>query len=300
MSQTNKWRVPANIFRSLSPALSRSDCPKRTFNAAQWPKIVACVPVLFAVIFVTSTPIVFAQSAAVPSAQTELTSFEKQALLASSPAAVVPKSITLTGNVVWIAGSLREAGTVLLTASSDGSISESWSLPSQSHNSVATALGSGRSCKTTDAKGTIKKTSDPNCWRPIPWFAPWIGLHRLSTGSVIGLDSTKPEDRAVGSEKLTFQQPLPTVVPMASALKSQLSQMQTRAAATISYDRSTALPSSLQFDQILDSDPAHVINNNIVFSDFRPEGGFILPHRIQRYIQRTLQADITITAVNSK
>ena len=83
-----------------------------------------------------------------------------------------------------------------------------------------------------------------------------------------------------------------------SVSATELALLEARAAVTVTFDQKSALPTTVDFDQILDSDPSHTIKYQTVFSDFRTEAGLIVPHRIQRYIQRTLQADITITTVN--
>jgi hypothetical protein len=65
-------------------------------------------------------------------------------------------------------------------------------------------------------------------------------------------------------------------------------------------DPKTSLVNEMDFDESINSDPARVISNRIVFSDYRTESGLVLPHHIQRYIQHTLQADITITNITAE
>jgi hypothetical protein len=65
-------------------------------------------------------------------------------------------------------------------------------------------------------------------------------------------------------------------------------------------DPNTSLINEMDFNQIIDSDMSRVIPYRIVYSDYRPEAGLILPHHIQRFIQHTLQADITISNITAQ
>ncbi len=242
----------------------------------------------------------FASTAPLAKSQGVLSAFEQQALLAFNPSAKVLNSITLTGNVVWTSGSLKEKGTVVLKASADGSTSETWTLPTQSYSQTTAALQVGRNCSLTDHAGAVHVDASPNCLRAVPWFAPWMGVSLISGTSVLGSDTSLAADLTSGTRKLNFQTSFSIASSAPAASTNELTQLETRTAVTVSYDLLTAMPSALSFVQVLDSDPGHVLPYQIVFSDFRIEGGYIVPHRIQRYIQRTLQADITITSATAE
>ena len=239
-------------------------------------------------------------AASFANSQNILSAFEQQALLAFNPGAKVFNSLTLRGDVVWTSGSLKEDGSVVFKAAIDGSTSETWTLPTQSHSSTDSALKLGRSCIFTDHAGAVHANSDPNCLRSVPWFAPWMGVGLVSSSTILGSDTSLSTDLANGVRKLSFRTGFTASNSLPTALKSELTLLQTRTAVTVSYDQLTALPSGLSFVQVLDSDPVHVIPYQVLFSDFRPEAGYVIPHRIQRYVQRTLQADITITSATAE
>ncbi len=272
---------------TLPSQLSETGSKRRTVHGY------GCI--LFFQVFVIFPSLTSAQSSLTSSV---LTPFEKQALLAFNPGASSLVSLTMTGNATWIAGSLQESGTVMLKASADGSTAETWTLPTQSHIHTSTAWSAGRSCSSTNSKGVVSDSSDPNCLRSLPWFAPWVGFTLLSKGVVLGSHVTQAADKASGNEKLAFQTILGNTGSPADPSTAKLAQLESRAAVTLTFDQQTALSSVLDFNQIIDSDPAHTILYRIIFSDFRTESGYVVPHHIQRYIQRTLQADITITNVN--
>ena len=218
-------------------------------------------------------------------------------MLAFNPGAKTFSSITMSGTTTWIAGSLQDSGNISLTFSADGSSSETWSLGSQPHSLASSSFASGRSCTYTDSKGAEHQDASLGCQRAIAWFAPWMSLSFLSSGSLQRIASLPVAGGADNATQLTYV----TNVSLASSQPSSLqSQLEQGTGVGISYGLLTGLVNQLDYNVALDSDPAHVIPYRIVFSDYRTEAGFVLPHRIQRYIQRTLQADITITSITAE
>lgn len=231
-------------------------------------------------------------------AQQPLTPFEQLALAALLGGKPLTK-LTLNGSATWTTGSLQENGNVNLVAGPDGSVTETWSLPTQSHSVTETSFAAGKSCSSTDQAGKQHQNVTANCLQPVSWFAPWVGLNLFPSGTVLSItDATQPSDTASGIVKLRFTSRL-NGPPSDTAMQAKLNDLASRTAVDVSFDLKTALPSSLTYNYVLDSDPAHVIEYAVVFTDYRPEQGFVLPHRIQRYVQRTLQADITITSVTA-
>ncbi len=229
-------------------------------------------------------------------AQQTLTPFEQLALAAALGGKPLSK-VTLSGSATWTAGSLKETGNVTLAAGPDGSVDETWVLPSQAHSASLTALTGPRSCSYTDTAGKQHSDTTANCIRPVNWFAPWVALNLLTSGTVLSVsDATQPSDTAAGIVKLRFTSQLPGPD---SATQALLTELSTRTAVDVSFDLKSALPSSLTYEYVLDNNPKHVIEYAITFADYRSEQGFMIPHRIQRYVQRTLQADITITSVSA-
>jgi hypothetical protein len=232
------------------------------------------------------------------SAQANQTPFEQAAAQAFNPDNKRFSSITMTGGAVWTAGSLTESGTVTFTMSSDGSFTETWSLPSQSHTFQSTMLSGSRSCTYTDPTGKQTGIEDASCLQAVPWFAPWFGLNSVADALATATDTTQPSDTTNGNERLSFTPNLAAALGSGAAVQQSLAPPpQETAVVNVSYNLKSALPAALNFSHLLDSNPAHFIQNDTAFTDYRPEGGYMLAHHIQRYIQRTLQADITITTV---
>lgn len=227
-----------------------------------------------------------------------LTPFELQALAASLLGKTLT-GLTLSGSATWTAGSLKEDGTVSLAINPDGSLKETWTLPTQSHSVTETGFAAGKSCSYTDKAGIQHENTAANCAQPVAWFAPWVTLNLLTTSGLLSAtDVTQAADTATGIVKLQFATQLSSG-QTDPVIQAQLNELSNRTAVTVSFNQITALPASLSFDYVLDNDPKHVVAYQVVFSDYRLDQGFIVPHHIQRYIQRTLQADITITNVSA-
>lgn len=234
------------------------------------------------------------------SSQVTLTPFEAQSVLAFNPNVKVFKTLTLSGTATWIAGSLNESGNVSLTASIDGSTSEQWTLPTQSHTRTESSWIAGRSCTHTDKAGKQQEIADPSCFRGVPWFAPWMGFTLLPSAVVLAEEGTQATDTADGVVRFNYLTNLAPLPAQSGAASSAPNLVQQGSAVAVLYDHTIALPSSLEYDYMINSDNAYVIKYRIVFSDYRVDAGLVVPHRIQRYLQRTLQADITINTVTAE
>jgi hypothetical protein len=134
----------------------------------------------------------------------------------------------------------------------------------------------------------------------VPWFAPWFGLDSMASGLAVITDTTESADAADGRERLSFAPNAAVSAGMASPDGKPNTLFQQGTLMNVSYDLKSHLPSSARFDQVIDSDEAHSIQREAFFSDYRPEDGYVIPHHIQRFVQRTLQADITITSVTAQ
>ncbi len=238
--------------------------------------------------------------AARASAQVTLTPFELQSVLALNPNAKAFKTLTLSGTATWIAGSLNESGNVSLKVSTDGSTNEQWTLPTQSHSHIESSWASGRACSHTDKDGKKHDVADPSCFRGVPWFAPWMGFTLLPSAVVLAQDGTQSTDTADGVVRFNYKTNLAPASASSGSTPSAPDLVQQGSALAVLYDHATALPTSLEYDYMINSDSAYVIKYRIVFSDYRADAGLVLPHRIQRYVQRTLQADININSVTAE
>jgi len=227
---------------------------------------------------------------------TTLTAGEQQALLAFNPTAKVFSSITFSGETVWTAGSLQDAGNVVFTASADGSSNETWSLASQPYSVASTSFADGRTCSSVDSVGKTHQDASPACLRAVPWFAPWMSLLMLPNNILVRTTGTSVAADDVSNVQLEYA----TGFAGQSTTNSASALMRSGTVVRLVLDPNTSLINEMDFNQIIDSDMSRVIPYRIVYSDYRPEAGLILPHHIQRFIQHTLQADITISNITAQ
>jgi hypothetical protein len=229
-------------------------------------------------------------------AQSALTTSEQAALLAFNPDAKTFSTLTFSGTAAWTAGSLQDSGNVVLTASADGSSNETWSLSSQPHTLASTSFANGRSCSYVDAAGKNHQDASPGCFRAVPWFAPWMSMVMLPNNMLLRTSGVGLAAADGTNAQLEYM----TKLGAATTPNSPLAAINAGTVVGLVVDPKTSLIDEVDFNQTIDSDTARVIPYRIVFSDYRPEAGLILPHHIQRYIQRTLQADITITNITAE
>jgi hypothetical protein len=227
---------------------------------------------------------------------TTLTPLEQQTLLAFNPDAKAVTSVTLTGATTWTAGSLQDTGSVILKASVDGSSSETWSLASQPYSVANTSFTDGRTCNSVDSAAKIHQDASPACFRAAPWFAPWMSLLMLSNNVLLRTSGAHFTGGSESESQLQYM----TNLGSTGTANASLAIVQSGTVIGLVIDPKTSLVDELDFNQSIDSDVSRVISYRIVFGDYRSDGGFVLPHHIQRYIQRTLQADITITNITAE
>ena len=226
-------------------------------------------------------------------AQTALTPLEQHTLSSFNPAAKTFSSVTLSGATTWTAGSLQDSGSVVFKVSSDGSSSETWSLATQPHSITNTSFSDGRTCSSVDSVGKSHQIASSGCFRAVPWFAPWMSLLMLSNNVLLRTSGISFKGEVGADAQLQYMTNLGGTVITNSAVLSGT-------AVGLILDPKTSFVNEMDFDESIDSDPARVISNRIVFSDYRTDSGLVLPHHIQRYIQHTLQADITITNITAE
>ncbi len=217
----------------------------------------------------------------------------QQILQAFSPTGKLPNKLVLSGTAEWHAGSTDEHGTVQLTSAADGSASETWTLATQSHSSTQSAFQGVRACVYTDSHGQQHIVTDLSCMWATPWFSPWFATSNLANATL----GTLPADIAAGSQRINY---LPNLSVDSSSSPADLLTTQRGTAVSVLYDALSGLPKALEYEEAHDSEPAHDLLFRVVFSDYSPESGFIVPHHIQRYVQRTLQSDIHITSVTAE
>ena len=222
-----------------------------------------------------------------------LSLFQQKAQLAFAPSGATFSNLTLTGSVDRTAGATKETGTITLHSSADGSSAESWSGAGADRVSTCTAWNETRSCALSLAGKTQGLGGVAN-QRTVTWFAPWMALSLLSS---LVSDATESKD-SKGDEVLTFAPAYGSLASLSATRQKQVQSVGQAAAVQVLYDAGTALPSGMHYTEPLSTETSNAIDISIVYGDYSLEQGFMVPHHIQRYIQRTLESDVHITSVS--
>jgi hypothetical protein len=197
--------------------------------------------------------------------------------------------VTMSGTVNWTAGSLEDSGPVTLQASADGSWTASMELSSGTRVESQTAAGSSMTCQFQTNSGRTPQGGRPdNCRRSVTWFLPPITLQ----------PSLKPTALAFQVMGSANAPELKTQLSFADISADFVKRTIDATTSTVALDPTSLLPSTLTYDAFPDTGPAIPIPVQIEFSDYRSTDGAQIPYSIKRYLNGTLQAEITISSVS--
>jgi len=107
---------------------------------------------------------------------------------------------------------------------------------------------------------------------------------------------TDASDTTGGLVRLAYTLTPPQPVPATQDVTDTLTRLQKSTVVTVLYSAQSGLPAKLIYRQTADGDESREVEFSVEFSDYGEEAGFMVPHHIQRYVQRTLQLDLTVTS----
>lgn len=229
-----------------------------------------------------------------------LPAFQQKIAVAFNASGSLPAYVELSGPASWVAGSQKDSGTIDVQTAATGTIGETWSFSKISHTYTQSALdlaGLTRTCVYTDNAAKQKAMSDLNCQRAIPWFLPSFVLQPALSSAMQVTDVTEAADTANGQVKLRYTLALNAQANAPKAALDGIARIKTITAITVDYDALTALPSKLVYGVAFDDDDSRSVEASVNFSNYSLESGYMVPHHIQRFLQRTLQVDFNISSV---
>ena len=202
-------------------------------------------------------------------------------------------SVVLSAAAEWIAGSDDETGSATLTASADGSFSVQLQLPKGSRVDSQTSFSSGQSCTWTNAAGVEHAMPLHNCAGTMAWFLPSVAFLGGQQPSEVMTTITQTANSPF-VDVLQQQQPQISTSASLTALLTHLS------ISHLYLDPVTFLPSALSFNTHPDDNSGTDIPVHVVFTNYQQVNGVMIPYRIQRYVNGSLNLDLIVTqaAVN--
>jgi hypothetical protein len=206
----------------------------------------------------------------------------------------VVNQVQLAGSATWHVGSLNDSGSASLSAATTGSSQLQLSLSS---SGVRTEAQSGQGvnlvCSWAGADGVVHTIDPGNCWRPEVWFLPPLSLQPSLLPSYLGAVDLGTTTVGFGPEQYRHLQAQLVLPDLTSALSAQVMQ---RSAADLGMDPATFLPAVLSYTIWPDNGAAIPIAIEIHYANYQAINGVQIPFTIQRYINGSLQLEVSLSS----
>jgi hypothetical protein len=202
--------------------------------------------------------------------------------------------VQLTGNASWHAGSLNDTGSATLSAATTGSSQLQLSLSSSGTRIEAeSGLGTNLAC-TWSGEDAVAHTIDPgNCWRPVVWFLPPLSLQPSLLPSYLGAVDLGSGTVGFGTATYRHLQGELVFPNLTSTVASDIMQ---RSTADLGLDPASFLPVVLSYSIRPDNGAPIPIAIEIHYSNYQAVNGVQIPFTIQRYVNGSLQLEISVSS----
>jgi hypothetical protein len=206
----------------------------------------------------------------------------------------VVHQVQLTGNATWQVGNLNDTGTATLSAATTGASLLQLSLSSSGgRTEQQSGQGTNLSCTWAGEDGVAHAVDPGNCWRPEIWFLPPLSLQPSLLPNYLGAVDLGTTPVGFGPEQYRHLQAQLVLPDLTSALSAEVMQ---RSMADLGIDPATSLPAVLSYSIWPDNGAAIPIAIEIHYANYHAINGVQIPFTIQRYINGSLQLQITVTS----
>lgn len=219
-------------------------------------------------------------------------------LLASAAAAFSGgqqlQQVELTGYATWHSGSLEDQGNVTLTASKSGSARMHLQLGTLGSKSESqSGKGFRTTCAWASSNGVAHSQLSGVCRKPMLWFLPAFSLQASQLGSheqFVDLGEGQ-----VGSAEAVYRHLHGQYVSQdpSSSIAAELAP---RTSVDLGLDPNTLLPAVLAYSVQPDNGAPISIAIEIRYSDYRTVNGAQIPFRIERFVNNSLQLEISVAS----
>ena len=215
----------------------------------------------------------------------------RQALAALTNGVLV-SDMTLKGNAAWIAGSEKGTGTVTLKAKGPDESRIDLNIGSASRsivrNDSADPMG-----QIAYSDGRVVSEAFHNTRAVAAWFAPAIVISDFLRPDALLIYVGRETYTGTAVEHIRMYRVVSGKgSPAAKALSSRLSAMDLR------LDANSMLPILLSFAAHPEDDAGLDIAVDIGFSNYQKSNGVMFPQRVTRFLQNSVNFDITITSID--
>jgi hypothetical protein len=215
---------------------------------------------------------------------------------------VVVQRVQLSGTVNYYAGSLKDSGTVSLTATNDGSSQMQLVLDSTGQIAeTQTGNVAGARCQWSGANEVSHNVDVGNCWRPAVWFLPAFSVQPslLSAEQVFAdLGTGTVGSSATAYRHLRGQIVPPTPPPSAvtNVTSAAFTSLINRSTTDLGVDPASFMPEVLTYSVHPNSGAQVPIAIEVRYSNYRAVSGVQIPFHIERYVNGSLQLDILLNS----
>jgi len=198
---------------------------------------------------------------------------------------------TLQATASYVAGSDEETGTATLTARGNQESLVQLNLSGGARQEIR----NGPAGAWSGPDGEAHAMANQNCLTDANWFFPTLTLEAVAADSTLAVSYLGP-DTSKGTTLLHVQ--VARLLPGQSADATAL--IQTLSTMDIYFDPQSFLPLVLDFNTHPDTDANQNLPVEIQFGNFQnsnPSADGLVPFHIQKFLQRTLLLDLTVSSV---
>ncbi len=195
---------------------------------------------------------------------------------------------TLQATASYVAGSDQESGGAILIGHVNQESIVQFSLSGGTRQEIRNGIAGTWS----GPDATVHSMPIHNCWTDASWFFPTLTLEAIYADPQVSVAYLGP-DTSKGATMLHLQ--AARLLPGQSASATTL--IQTLSSMDIYFDPQSFLPLVLDFNTHPDTDANTNLPVEIQYGNFQNANGALVPFHIQKFVQRTLLLDLTVSNV---
>ncbi len=195
---------------------------------------------------------------------------------------------TLQATASYVAGSDQESGGAILI----GHVNQESIVQLSLSGGTRQEIRNGIAGTWSGPDATVHSMPIHNCWTDASWFFPTLTLEAIYADPQVSVAYLVP-DASKGATMLHLQ--AARLLPGQSASATTL--IQTLSSMDIYFDPQSFLPLVLDFNTHPDTDANTNLPVEIQYGNFQNTNGALVPFHIQKFVQRTLLLDLTVSNV---
>jgi hypothetical protein len=226
----------------------------------------------------------------IPSSSQTASTFISQALNVLAPTGIVAQDVQLDGNLEYIAGSQDEKGTVVLLSNEQGMTRTELLLQSESLLETKRTVPAARGGESKAARAATSPIGIDNLLTCPAWFFP---EHLLKSLSENGRSAKLVKGDTPTVDGTVHIRSWLSVGPPGSPHSAHVGRL-----SSMDYyiDQTSFTLNEVDFSTHPETNASVSLPIRILFSDYRPIDGHLIPFHLKKYVSGTLNADITITS----